>query len=181
MWTGQFLAIPRKAGAVRDSLTPTVLSAGSSINVIPQTASAELDCRLLPKEDPNQFLMTLRKVINDDSVKLETRLTSRSSSSPNHSELMKSIEAFARAHGKARVVPTMISGFTDSRFFRYQDVISYGFIPVEVASAEEHGVHGIDERISVAELRSGIQNMVECLRIVGEESHRRLGAGVECW
>src|SRR5947208_10217190 len=76
----QFLTSPDQAANVRDTIAPTVLSGGSAINVIPQTAMAEIDCRLLPKEDPEQFLRTINKVINDDSIKVEPVLMSKPTS-----------------------------------------------------------------------------------------------------
>jgi len=79
----------------------------------------------------------------------------------------RTIETLARQHDQATVVPTMIIGFTDSHYFRQKKIVSYGFIPIEIASGEGKGVHGINERIGVKELADGIQRMVELLKIFG--------------
>jgi len=60
-------------------------------------------------------------------------------------------------------------GFTDSHYFRQKKIVSYGFIPSEVSSAEAKGVHGVNERIGIKELTEGIQRMVELLKIFGSQ------------
>jgi acetylornithine deacetylase/succinyl-diaminopimelate desuccinylase-like protein len=67
----------------------------------------------------------------------------------------------------ARVVPTMIAGFTDSHYFRQKGLIAYGFIPIEVTPAEMRGVHGINEHIPIKEMGAGIRRMVELLEDMG--------------
>ncbi|HVA78260.1 MAG TPA: M20/M25/M40 family metallo-hydrolase [Candidatus Binataceae bacterium] len=163
----QFVAVPRQNAAVRDTITPTVLAASSKTNVISENASCEIDCRLLPGTDPKKFLRTIQKVIDDKSIRVDVILNFPPVSSPQRSELMTAIEALARHDGKAQVVPTMISGFTDSHYFRQKNLIAYGFMPISVTSDEAHGVHGINERISVKELGAGIKRMIELLEQFG--------------
>jgi acetylornithine deacetylase/succinyl-diaminopimelate desuccinylase-like protein len=140
--------------------------AGPTINELPQTAYADVDCRLLPGENPKRFMETIRKVIADKSIKIQVLLTSPATSSPQKSSLMRAIERLAR-EDKARSVPTMISGFTDSRFFRHHGVISYGFIPIELSAADERGIHGVNEHIGVSQLGDAIRRMVTLLEIFG--------------
>ncbi len=160
----EFVAVPGQNNKVRDTIAPTVLSGSDKTNVIPATAYADLDCRLLPGDDPREFLKTIKKIVDDDSIKVDVQLTSTASSSPSKSELMKAIEQLA-AQDKAPVVPTMIAGFTDSRYFRRRSVVSYGFVPIELTQAEGQGVHGIDERIGIKELDGAIRRMVKLLEI----------------
>jgi acetylornithine deacetylase/succinyl-diaminopimelate desuccinylase-like protein len=144
-----------------------VLSASDKTNVISETAYAEVDCRLLPGSDPKTVMNDIKKVIADDSIKLDVILNFPPISSPSRSPLMTAIATLAKDHDRATVVPSMIIGFTDSHYFRHKKIVSYGFIPVEVNPAEAKGVHGINERIGVKELADGIQRMVELLRIFG--------------
>ena len=162
-----FLSDPSQNARVRDTITPTVLSASDKINVISETAYAEVDCRLLPGSDPKKVMGEIKKVIADDTIKLDVILNFPPISSPSRSPLMTAIATLAKDHDRATVVPSMIIGFTDSHYFRHKKIVSYGFIPVEVTSAEAKGVHGINERIGVKELADGIQRMVELLQIFG--------------
>ncbi len=163
----KFVSVPRQNAVVRDTFTPTVLSASDKTNVIPATATAEIDGRLLPGDDPKTDVANLRKVIGDDSIKIDVILNFPSISSPRKSHLMGAIEKLASSDN-ARVVPMMIAGFTDSHYFRQKGLIAYGFIPIELAPAEEKGVHGINERIQVKELADGLKRMVELLKTVGD-------------
>jgi acetylornithine deacetylase/succinyl-diaminopimelate desuccinylase-like protein len=162
----QFLAVPRQNALVRDTLAITVLSASQKTNIIPATASAEIDCRLLPGEDPQRVLESIRKAIGDD-IKIDVMLNFPAISSPHKSLLMDAIAHLARTENGVPVVPTMIAGFTDSHYFRQKGLIAYGFIPIEVSPAAERGVHGIDERISVKQLGAGIKRMVDLLEYAG--------------
>jgi acetylornithine deacetylase/succinyl-diaminopimelate desuccinylase-like protein len=163
----KFLDDPVQNASVRDTITPTVLSASKKTNVISETAFAEVDCRLLPGSDPKAVINDIKKVIGDDTIKLDVILNFPPISSPSRTPLMTAIETLARQHDQATVVPTMIIGFTDSHYFRQKKIVSYGFIPIEIASGEGKGVHGINERIGVKELADGIQRMVELLKIFG--------------
>jgi acetylornithine deacetylase/succinyl-diaminopimelate desuccinylase-like protein len=163
----EFLKNPRYNALVRDTVTPTVLGASQKTNVIAPTAYAEIDCRLLPGTDTREFLDRIRQVIGDDTIKVDVLLNFRAVSSPPRSLLMNAINSVAWHDGHNTVVPTMIAGFTDSHYFRDSGLISYGFVPVELTTAQEHTVHGVNERIGVKELGNGIRRMVELLRFAG--------------
>jgi acetylornithine deacetylase/succinyl-diaminopimelate desuccinylase-like protein len=163
----KFVSDPTQNAHVRDVITPTVLSGSPKTNVISETAYAEIDCRLLPSSDPKTVITEIKKAMGDDQIKIDTLLNFAPISSPSHSQLMTAIEALARIHEQASVVPSMVIGFTDSHYFRQKKIVSYGFIPFEVLPAEGKGVHGINERIGVDELADGIKRMVELLKIFG--------------
>lgn len=164
----QFLSVPAQAAMVRDTVTPTVLRASEKINVIASSADAEIDCRLLPGEDASSFLETIRELIGDDNVKIEVILNFPSESSPEKSSLMDAIEALAARHdGKAPVIPTMLTGFTDSHYFRRLGLVAYGFVPLEVTQDQARTVHGANERVSIDNLRRAIERMTSLLRIMG--------------
>lgn len=167
-FANQFVATPRNNALLRDTFTPTVLAASSKTNVIPAAATAEIDGRILPGADPQAELSNLRKVLADDSIKADVILNFPAVSSPRKSALMTAIDKLAAAD-HAAVVPMMIAGFTDSHYFRQKGLIAYGFIPIELSSGEEKGVHGIDERLPVSELGNGIKRMVKLLETIGSK------------
>ena len=165
----KFLSNPNQNAHVRDTITPTVLSASQKTNVISETAYAEVDCRLLPGSDPKAVTKAIKDAIGDNSIKIDVVLNFPPISSPSRSPLMTAIETLGKTRDKGQAVPSMIIGFTDSHYFRQKKIVSYGFIPVEVNPAEGKGVHGVNERIGVKELTEGIQRMVELLKIFGSQ------------
>jgi acetylornithine deacetylase/succinyl-diaminopimelate desuccinylase-like protein len=166
----KFLEDPSRNAKVRDTIAPTVLQGSDKTNIIPAVAYAEVDCRLLPGDDQKQFLENIKKAINDKSIKVDVRLNSPPTpASPSKSVLMSAIAELADKYDKCPVVPTMVSGFTDSRYFRRANIASYGFTPLDLQPAEFRGVHGIDERLPVKEMGAAIRRMTMLLEIFGRE------------
>jgi acetylornithine deacetylase/succinyl-diaminopimelate desuccinylase-like protein len=159
---------PETNAMVRNLVTPTQLTAGSKENVIPQRAVAGLDVRLLPDEDVDAFLAGLGRVIADDRVEIELdRRPVRSSVSPFESDFFAALERVLRRDVPGCVVvPMQTPGGTDSRFFRQRGVAAYGLIPIAIDRGELNRMHGIDERISLDNLRLGTRVVCEMLREV---------------
>ena len=165
-FANKFVAVPHQNALVRDTFTPTVLTGSQKTNIIPASASAEIDSRLLPGDNPQQVIANLRKVIADDGIKIDVMLNFSAQSSPRKSELMTAIGKLADAENTV-VVPMMIAGFTDSHYFRQAGLDAYGFIPIEASTAEARGVHGLNERIGVKELGAGVRRMIDLLKLMG--------------
>jgi len=64
----------------------------------------------------------------------------------------------------AHLAPELTTGFTDSRIYRLRGVPAYGFIPCLVDPEDLAGIHGHDERISIENLRLGMQVLYEVVR-----------------
>ena len=103
---------------LRNTCSITRLEGSSKINVIPAEVHAELDCRLLPDQDPELFLAELNTIINDDAISIERIMGFTPAVSKTETPLYNAIEAVSRKHFNAGVVPTVSGGFTDSHFFR---------------------------------------------------------------
>jgi acetylornithine deacetylase/succinyl-diaminopimelate desuccinylase-like protein len=159
----QFLTVPEDAALVRNTISMTVLRSGEKTNVVPATASAELDCRLLPGEDPADFRAELAAVIDDAGIEVEVLLSFPPSSSSTDTALYRAIEKVAATEGLP-VVPSVVRGFTDSHYFREKGVTSYGFVPIVETEEDERMMHGRDERISLQNLSQGTRRLVEILR-----------------
>jgi len=139
----------------------TVLEGGSRTNVVPGIARAQLDARLLPGERCEDFARALGRVVGDPEVQFETLLAFPSRSSPTESDLFRAIGRVAqRTEPGALVLPRMIGGFTDAHWFRDRGIVAYGFVPRRLAPADTRGIHGVDERVSVANLQTGIETLV---------------------
>jgi acetylornithine deacetylase/succinyl-diaminopimelate desuccinylase-like protein len=162
----RFLTNPRNNAFVRDTITPTKLTGSEAINEISTTAQAELDMRLLPAENAQDVERNIIKVLDDKNLKVETVLNFQSASSTRNSQLMNAISRLAQSED-ARVVPTMGLAFSDSHYFRQKGLISYGFIPIELTSAEEETINGANEHIPIKELGAGIHRMVQLLSLIG--------------
>ncbi len=156
-----FTRNPLQNALLRNTITPTVLAASQKTNVIPAEASAELDCRLLPGEKPDDFIAGLRRVIADDAIAIEPLLSFPASASPSSSPMVDAIGHVLEGDFPGSLVaPAVIAGFTDSHYFRDRGIASYGFVPFVLDDDDAKTVHGTNERVSVDNLRDGVRRLV---------------------
>jgi acetylornithine deacetylase/succinyl-diaminopimelate desuccinylase-like protein len=166
----RFLAERGRAALVRSTLEITVLEGGSSTNVVPAEARAEIDARLLPGERCTEFAEQVRAATETPELELRILLDFETQASPTGSELFRALERVAaRGERPAVVVPRVISGFTDAHYFREVGVVAYGFVPRWLDPRDTRGIHGPNERISLENLTRGVRTLVEIL----EELDRR--------
>ena len=166
-----FTANPRKNAQVRNTISLTGLSGSSKTNVIPPQATAELDVRLLPDQDPEAFLAELRAVIDDASIEIETLLSFPPATSPTDHPLFDVLrEVAARRHPEVPVTTPLAVGFTDCHYFRERGIPCYGFVPFVVRESDVTQVHGNDERISKENVRTGTRITYEIVsRLAGAQ------------
>ena len=145
--------------ALHTTVTPTMLKAGIKINMIPNSAEAQVDVRRLPNETIEEVLTRFRQIVADPAIEITlapgpqlpaTEASSRTSAA------YKSLErAIARVYPRqASAVPFMSRGATDGSFLRSKGVAVYG-VPIFLRDAGENREHGNDERISLQNIESG--------------------------
>jgi acetylornithine deacetylase/succinyl-diaminopimelate desuccinylase-like protein len=161
----QFLSDGHNAALIQNTLTPTVLMAGQKTNVIPTTATAEIDCRLLPGESPRDFVQQIVELINEPTIRVETTLNFPPSASPTDNLLYRTIGRLAE-RDQSSVVPSVLTGFTDSHYFRDKGIVSYGFIPLTLSDTDTLGEHGLNEHLATEQLRDGTRRLLELLQMV---------------
>jgi len=155
---------PWQAALLRNTCSLTTLEGSNKINVVPPTASLELDCRLLPDQDPEIFVDQLKTIINDPQVEIHRIMSFTPAISPQNTPLYESIrEVVALSYENAVVIPSVSTGFTDSHFFRDEGIVAYGFAPFFFPPDERSGVHGNNERISIENLHRGAKILRDLL------------------
>ena len=165
VFAADFTKDPRNNANVRNTLAITGIKGSDKVNVIPAFATAEIDARLLPGEDPAAFIEDLRKVMSDDSIKIEVLLSFPPATSPPHPEAIKVITELAQSVDRgAPVVSPLVRGFTDCHFFRERGTPCFGFMPLRNPSGGEGLVHGIDERLSIDSLKAGTRALYDIVR-----------------
>ncbi|MEM7219669.1 MAG: M20/M25/M40 family metallo-hydrolase [Pseudomonadota bacterium] len=149
---------------LRNTCSLTRLEGSSKINVIPPQASLELDCRILPDQDEAAFIEKLRAIANDPNIVIEKLMSLKPAESPADSELLRAIERLVTDRDPgARVIPQVSTGFTDSHYFRTLGINSYGLGFFMVPPEDVRGVHGNDERLGVASLKTATSMLIELL------------------
>jgi acetylornithine deacetylase/succinyl-diaminopimelate desuccinylase-like protein len=152
------LASPSMQASFRDTVSITILSAGNKVNVIPSTADADLDCRLLPDTDTDAFIREV-KAAAGARIDVEARLTPIAAKpSPASGELWNAItKVIATDFEGMGLAPSMTTAVTDSRFLRARGVPTYGFLPIVMQGSDGAGIHGVDERLSIENFDRGLR------------------------
>ncbi len=151
---------------VRDTVSINIVQAGYQINVIPECARADLDCRLLPETDAEEFHRWLAASVADENIRIEVLSQSPPSGvaptgTPFYRAVREAVEKFSPG---ARVFPLLMAGATDGRYWRERGYPAYGFTPMILERPDISRVHGIDERISIDNLFLGVQMVRDILR-----------------
>lgn len=151
--------IGRIVGAtMRDSANPTMLKAGYKANVIPATAEAVVDCRVLPGRLA-EFEATIDELIGPD-VTREWITSLPAYETTFDGDLVDAMNAaLLTVDPDARIVPYMLSGGTDAKHFARLGIRCFGFIPLRLPPELDFAAlfHGVDERVPVESLMFGSQ------------------------
>jgi acetylornithine deacetylase/succinyl-diaminopimelate desuccinylase-like protein len=153
------IGLARQAHAcTHTTVAPTVMTAGTKVNVIPDRVSLQLDIRVLPGWGPREVQAMLDQAIGDlrDDVEIDWHSQDLATTSPTDTPLWEVLERVAgHAYPGARCVPFLTAGATDARFFRRLGTVAYGFgLFSRKLSFEDYATmfHGVDERVDVESL-----------------------------
>ena len=158
------LFAPGMAGLFLDTVQVTVLAGSARINSVTEVATAEVDIRLLPDTDGDAFLRRVQEALGSD---VEVEVLLRFPPTPTTAAeggMYGVLHSILEAEGQGPVVPTFISGFTDSRFFRHRGIAAYGVSPFTLEPQDLMGIHGKNEKILLREFNNGTERMK---RIIG--------------
>jgi len=161
------LSDPYRNAILRNTIAPTVLTGSTQTNIIPPVASAQLDIRLMPDQDTTEFKRELARVIADTSIHIETMPGVMPSYSADiNTALVRAVEA--QIHEMLPGVPVttpLAAGATDRPTYSHAGIQAYGLEPyINENKESERGVHGIDERLSIANIEFGLKLVTGMLR-----------------
>jgi len=147
---------------LRMTITPTIIHGGVKENIIPSECEAVFDCRILPGQTTAEALNRVKELLKEiglDKLEFEIIQANEPSESPMDTPLYRlMVETIKEFEPNCAVAPILLTGGTDSRFFRSLGATCYGFQPAlsDLPYSEIlKMVHGIDERISIKNLVFG--------------------------
>ena len=159
--------IPQGKANIRTTMVPTIFSSGIKENVIPKVASANINLRIIPGETVASAIAYVRQTLNDDRISVRpldgaaepSRVTDVNSAA--YEMVYRSIrEIFP----KVAVVPHLLVGGTDSRYFAHLTEHIFRFRPLHINPGNIQSFHGLNERVTLADLEGSIQFYYQLLR-----------------
>jgi acetylornithine deacetylase/succinyl-diaminopimelate desuccinylase-like protein len=140
------------------TFSPNVVHGGVKTNVIPDSVEIDVDIRTLPGDDSDRVMGHLREALGDlaDQVEMSPIFNDNASISPMNNEMWSILQRRTQVvYPEAELLPELIVGGTDSRFFREKGTVAYGtglFAPGVSFEQFASRFHGHDERIDIESL-----------------------------
>jgi acetylornithine deacetylase/succinyl-diaminopimelate desuccinylase-like protein len=151
-------SLPYYNAQMRTTCVATRLLAGHANNALPQMASANVNCRILPGVSPASVKDTLVEVLADPKIKVSfVGEATPSKPSPLRPDVMSAVESLTKEmFPGVIVVPVMSTGATDGLFLRNGEIPTYG-LDGTFGDIDDVRAHGRDERIGVKQFYEGLE------------------------
>lgn len=170
---------PLQHAFAHNTIAPVIINGGFRSNVIPGSASAIVNFRLIPGTDVEAFVAEIRNVVDDPTI--EMKISSRSGN--DQESLLRTLqersrqkpssentilyEALARSarqqYPEALVTSYLFQAGTDAGAWRNRGVPVYGIYPYPIDQEDLSRMHGNDERVSVQSLAEGTEMIYRVL------------------
>ena len=151
-------ANPSTVGRIGTTCVPTMVSGGHALNALPQKAVANINCRIFPGHKPAEIMAELQRVAAEPAATFRdvTEGSVPNDASPMRPDFIAAVEkAMHKIYPGLPIFPSQASGASDSMWFRYHGVPSYGASPTFLKESEDFS-HGLNERTPVMNIAPGI-------------------------
>jgi acetylornithine deacetylase/succinyl-diaminopimelate desuccinylase-like protein len=169
---GRLAASPLYNALLRTTCVATMLSAGHAENALPQTATAVVNCRLLPVDKPADVERTLNTVLADPKIAVSVLTPARpAESGPINPQVIAAVTAAtAKNFPGLLVVPSMETGATDAIYLRGEGIPTYGVSGI-FNDEDDIRAHGRDERVLVKSFYDAVDFMYDVISTLGKSGH----------
>jgi len=151
---------PSGNALVRTTLAPTMLAGSDRSNALPARASATVNVRILPGDTVDGVIAHLRRVVGDARVTIEAagEVAEASAISPSSDAIFDQLMTTVREiEPRAVVAPGLVLGATDAKHYDRLSAHVYRFNPMRIGPGDLPRLHGVDERVAVADLHAAVE------------------------
>lgn len=139
---------PATAAVTRSTIAPTIIHAGEKDNILPETATAIINIRVMPGDTMKSLKKEMEKIINDPQVELMLEGDESSKVSSTTSKGFKAIQQAAKnTNENVITAPYMMIGASDAKHYNKVATDAYRYLPIEMEEDGLERMHGTDERI----------------------------------
>ena len=160
----------RYSSMLRTTCVATRLSGGHANNALPQTATANVNCRIVPTSNIDEVKATFARIFADTGLTVTVRAENQETfgQAPSAVELgllNATTSLTKKMFGDIPVIPTMSTGATDGRFLRTAGIPTYGVSGI-FSTPGETNAHGRDEKLRVKSYYDGLDFLYELVKQV---------------
>ncbi|MBZ5508054.1 MAG: M20/M25/M40 family metallo-hydrolase [Acidobacteriia bacterium] len=150
---------------LRTTCVATRLEGGHANNALPQTAAANVNCRMLPQDSLPNVQDTLKRVLADDRIVVSVvgEVVPAPASVINPGIVSKLESLSGKLYGGIPIVPVMDNGASDGKYLRIAGIPAYG-VPGVFTDVEDDRAHGKDERIGIKDFYDGVDFYYEFIK-----------------
>ena len=161
-------AVPQYNAQLRTTCVATMLQGGHAANALPQSATAKVNCRIIPGEPADEVKATLVKVLADNDIAV-TQIEGEVASEPSklNEEIIGTIEKLSNEFWPgAAVIPVMSAGATDGAFLRNAGIPTYGHSGMAMEPRDSGRIHGKDERVPMKSFYNGNEYLYRLVKML---------------
>ena len=145
---------------VRTTTSPTIFNSGVKDNIIPLSASATINFRVIPGETIDYVVNRVKQTIDDERITVKTGafISEASKVSSTTSFGYKTLhKTISEIYPTALIAPNLVIGATDSRHFKDISDNIYRFSPFKINQDNIKSFHGLNERLPVNDFENSIR------------------------
>ncbi len=150
---------PATNALIRTTTAVTMVRGGVKENVLPQSATATVNFRLLPGDSVDEVIAQVRQIVADDGIEIATRTANEASQvAPTDGPQFEAMRAaLQEVDPGLPIAPALVLGGTDTKWYGEIADASYRFVPFHLDASDLRRAHGTDERIAVQNLGWGVR------------------------
>jgi len=153
---------PSTVGKIGTTCVATMIRGGHALNALPQSVTADINCRIFPGHPREEIMAELQRVAADPAVTFKdiSEGSVATDASPLRTDLVNAVtKAIHIGYPGVPVFPTMSAGASDSMWFRKEHIPSYGVSPLFIKDSDRFS-HGLNERVPVDNITPAVSYML---------------------
>ena len=165
----QIAKSPYLNALLRTTCVATRLDGGHANNALPQSAGANVNCRMFPEDSLQNVQSTLKRVLADEQISVAVvGDASAAPGSPLDPQVVRKLEEVsAKLYPGLPVIPVMDTGATDGKYLRIGGIPTYG-VPGAFVDVDDNRAHGKDERIGIKDFYDGVDFFYDFIKSLGQ-------------
>lgn len=156
---------------LRTTCVATLVDGGHALNALPQTVTANVNCRMFPGRTAEETQAALERAIGNPKVTVEQRVKGKpiAKAPPMDPAIIGPMEQLVAKHFPGvPVIPNMATGATDALYLAAVGIPTYG-VPGAWGDPDGNGAHGLNERIGVKSLYAGRDYLFDLVKALSSK------------